>query len=192
MKACGLGRPTCAKTSYAPAFACVRGAPVAHEVLFLFNTHCIRLCPAAEKLQISCRAGRVCPLLCPPVKAQSDEKPVSHRPVFSVSPPFPPGFFLHLFDIIHPSQRLYRELFTLSTGFSTPSPPERPSQLCTYPPSYPHASTEVPTFGRFGVIVDITQFCIPLPPSVKNAPPRKPRFPGRCIFSQPCSMERVA
>ena len=64
-----------------------------------------------------------CPLLCPPVKAQSDEKPVSHRPVFSVSPPFPPGFFLHLFDIIHPSQRLYRELFTLSTGFSTPSPP---------------------------------------------------------------------
>jgi nicotinate-nucleotide--dimethylbenzimidazole phosphoribosyltransferase len=83
----------------------------------------VRLCPAAEKLQISCRAGRVCPLLCPPVKAQSDEKPVSHRPVFSVSPPFPPGFFLHLFDIIHPSQRLYRELFTLSTGFSTPSPP---------------------------------------------------------------------
>lgn len=119
---CG-GRPTCAKTSCAPAFVCVRGAPVAHEVLFLFNTHCIRLCPAAEKLQISCRAGRVCPLLCPPVKAQSDEKPVSHRPVFSVSPPFPPGFFLHLFDIIHPSQRLYRELFTLSTGFSTPSPP---------------------------------------------------------------------
>ena len=113
----------CAKTSCAPAFVCVRGAPVAHEVLFLFNTHCIRLCPAAEKLQISCRAGRVCPLLCPPVKAQSDEKPVSHRPVFSVSPPFPPGFFLHLFDIIHPSQRLYRELFTLSTGFSTPSPP---------------------------------------------------------------------
>ena len=123
LKARGPGRPTCAKTSCAPAFVCVRGAPVAHEVLFLFNTHCIRLCPAAEKLQISCRAGRVCPLLCPPVKAQSDEKPVSHRPVFSVSPPFPPGFFLHLFDIIHPSQRLYRELFTLSTGFSTPSPP---------------------------------------------------------------------
>ena len=49
LKARGPGRPTCAKTSYAPAFACVRGAPVAHEVLFLFNTHCIRLCPAAEK-----------------------------------------------------------------------------------------------------------------------------------------------
>ena len=81
------------KTSYAPAFACVRGAPVAHEVLFLFNTHCIRLCPAAEKLQISCRAGRVCPLLCPPVKAQSDENQSVTALFFLFRPHFPLDFF---------------------------------------------------------------------------------------------------
>ena len=84
----------CAKTSCAPAFVCVRGAPVAHEVLFLFNTPLYTPLPRGGKAANFLPGGPgVSPAL-PACQGPISEKPVSHRPVFfCFRPHFPLDFF---------------------------------------------------------------------------------------------------
>ncbi len=98
LKARGPGRaPHAAKNFMRPRFcSCVRGAPVAHEVLFLFNYTIVYALPprGGKSCKFSCRAGRVCPQHCPPVQGPTNqiEKPESVSPplFFLFSPPFSP------------------------------------------------------------------------------------------------------
>ena len=67
-------------------------------------------------------------------------------------PPFYNWNFIPLFYIISNHNYIYRELFTLSTPFSTFKMPLHPNTFSTYAHSFPHARTVIYSFHFFFIL----------------------------------------